>query len=258
MNIYRTLLVLFLCLEGSLLSLSIKTFINSPNGYLTELIEQRRYRQAKAFSVIILSGKKKLGSGIIIKKQDNRYHLITNAHVLTAGDHPYSIQTEDQQIHLAEVIINPIQQDDLALLSFQKTSKNYKIATLNLVNSLTPNEEVYAVGFPLVIPPQETLKVSEFAFKKGEIRQVLEKPLEGGYQIGYTNKVYKGMSGGALINQKGEVIGINGRHAHPLWDAPEYYQDGELVPSAQKKTIIELSWGIPIKQLPDINLKAEE
>ncbi|QEI44135.1 hypothetical protein BMF77_04766 [Dolichospermum sp. UHCC 0315A] len=33
---------------------------------------------------------------------------------------------------------------------------------------------------------------------------VLEKALERGYQIGYTNKLEKGMSGGPLLNENGQ------------------------------------------------------
>jgi S1-C subfamily serine protease len=77
----------------------------------------------------------------------------------------------------------------------------------------------------------------------------LGKALEGGYQIGYTNELKKGMSGGPLLNRWGEVVGINGKHAYPLWNAPSIYQDGSQVRPALNEAIDRYSWAIPVRTL---------
>ncbi|AFW94305.1 trypsin-like protein [Anabaena sp. 90] len=70
---------------------------------------------------------------------------------------------------------------------------------------------------------------------------VLEKALERGYQIGYTNKLEKGMSGGPLLNENGQLIGVNGMHAYPLWDVPSVFIDGTPADEKLHQQIVRLS-----------------
>jgi hypothetical protein len=73
---------------------------------------------------------------------------------------------------------------------------------------------------------------------------LLAKALEGGYQVGYTNRLEKGMSGGALLNKRGEVVGVNGMHAYPLWDAPSVFVDGTQAEEKLRQQITRLSWAV--------------
>lgn len=45
---------------------------------------------------------------------------------------------------------------------------------------------------------------------------VLKKSLQEGYQLGYTNEIEQGMSGGPVLDQSGRLIAINGRLKYPL------------------------------------------
>jgi serine protease DegQ len=47
------------------------------------------------------------------------------------------------------------------------------------------------------------------------------------------------MSGGLVLNQAGELVGINGIHAHPIWIMDTYYEDKTL-PSADLQKAIPL------------------
>jgi S1-C subfamily serine protease len=162
---------------------------------------------------------------------------------------------------------------DLALLHFRSDNFIYPVALLG--TSARVGEKVFAAGFPFVeneltpsvyspkqegysslipgvnpsISPEKTGEVSGFKLTKGNVSLVLNKALEGGYQIGYTNDIEKGMSGGPLLNHRGEVIGINGKHAYPLWDAPSVFQDGSTADPKLQKLINEYSWAVPIEKV---------
>ena len=84
---------------------------------------------------------------------------------------------------------------------------------------------------------------------QGKIAIMTLKPLEGGYQIGYTNEVKKGMSGGPVLNCDGQVIAINGRST-PLWGNPSFkFTDGTFADEIWTAKMNPLSWAIPIHTL---------
>ena len=195
-----------------------------------------------------------LGSGIIWENHNSSYVVITNQHVLRAGESPYYIQTPDGQIHYARVLSNSQLDDyDIAVLRFQAIHNSYKTAVPGDFTTLSVGEAIFAAGFPY---HQEDIDshlerslnmLPGLTLKTGLISIVLDKALEEGYQIGYTSDVKKGMSGGPLLNSKGEVVGVNGKHAYPLWDAPDFYQDGSQPCPPLQKLITRSSLAIPIQ-----------
>ncbi len=244
-------LLLILGLGGLIISISANSHFVSLNPPIETVTPQKSlYQTARQITVKIFSQEDIIGSGTIIKQQHHIYLIITNAHVLDAGNAPYFVQTNDGQLHPATPLNTHFGHDDLALLKIESKTKNYTVAKLGASDHLTTGEKVYAAGFPFFdsskASPSPTIT---FAFKTGEITQILDKALEGGYQIGFTTEVTKGMSGGALINHRGEVIAINGRHAYPLWNAPDYYEDGSQVSSPIQKVVSETSWAIPIERI---------
>jgi hypothetical protein len=68
----------------------------------------------------------------------------------------------------------------------------------------------------------------------------------GGYQIGATNSVSQGLSGGPLFNQKREIIGITGRRKYPSWGNPYIFDDNSVATPAEKAQMQHYSWFIPI------------
>ena len=83
----------------------------------------------------------------------------------------------------------------------------------------------------------------------GEVEMVLENPLQGGYDIGYSSILIKGMSGGPTVDGNGMLIAINSLHPDPLWDANIYYEDGRLVDKAYQAKIEKLSMGISAERI---------
>ncbi|AKG24286.1 S1 family peptidase [Calothrix sp. 336/3] len=192
-----------------------------------------------------------LGSGIILQKKESVYTVLTNAHVLRAGEAPYRIQTSDGQIWNAHIPKkypslkqNFAQGHDLAVLTFHCDRQVYPVATFGKQPQV--GESVFVAGFPYI---EDSTHKQKLVFNSGKISLLLPKPLEGGYQIGYTNDIQKGMSGGPLLNQQGQVVGVNGMHAYPLWDSPSVFMDGSEAEETLHKKINRLSWAVPIEKV---------
>ncbi len=221
---------------------------------------QRDLNQIAADISVKILDRDFLGSGFIVRQQGDRYEIVTNQHVLRAGEEPYNIQTADGKIYKAKVIEQRMQDKreyDLAALEFT-SDKDYTVATIGSSLYLEVGEPIFAVGFPYSqldaeLPTSDVAGVSGLAIKTGRIAIVLNKALVEGYQIGYTNDVKKGMSGGALLNTRGEVVGVNGKHAYPLWESPELYQDGSQPCPALEKLITRSSLAIPIEKTIELN-----
>lgn len=214
------------------------------NKSSAQLSKEQLHKISFDISVKIIS-KDFLGTGIILRKQGSIYTVVTNAHVLRGQKMPLSIQTVDGRIHQASTPqVRNFGTNDLALLYFKSDNPVYEVATLGVQAKI--GDEVFAGGFPF---EQEGIKAKNFTFNTGKITLILPKPLEGGYQIGYNNNIQKGMSGGPLLNQQGILVGINGMHANPLWEAPSVYADGSEAEEELHQLISKLSWAIPVEQL---------
>lgn len=199
--------------------------------------------RAKAITVNLLSRSTFLGSGTLIERRGNRYTLVTNAHVLRSVSPPYQVRTVDGQSHLAKLSKTYFGKDDLVSLQFESKNSDYQIARFGRSNRLKKGEIVYASGFSRI---RQSL---QFNCRVGTTVTVLTKAIEGGYQVGYTNQLDRGMSGGPLFNQQGELIGINSLKADPLWEITEYYEDGSLPSPALQKLIERSSWAIAVERL---------
>lgn len=189
------------------------------------------------------------GSGVLIGKENNRYQIITNHHViLSATEESYQVETPDGETYPAKVVEEiDFSGKDLAVLEFRASNREYKIAPFGNSQNLQVGETVIAAGFPFKNfsqPTEEALTINQ-----GKISLFPSQALAEGYQIGYTNAIQKGMSGGPLLNLKGELIAINGMHAYPLWGDPYVYENGAKPSEVVREKMRKFSWAIPIKQV---------
>lgn len=182
-------------------------------------------------------------SGVLIQRQGAVYTVITNQHVVSSGQTlqvtmPDGKRYEAQLKHYAGLAGN-----DLAVLQFQSPEVVYPTAILAPSLTLAPGTPVFASGFPI---DQDS---PQFRFTTGRVSLVVGKSLQGGYQFGYTNPVEKGMSGGPVLNQWGQVVAINGVHAYPLWGNPYIFTDGSQPSAGELKVMEQSSWAIPAERL---------
>jgi serine protease Do len=164
------------------------------------------------------------GSGVIIS--DDGY-IVTNNHVVEDAD-KIEVQLTDKRTFEAKVIGRDAN-TDLALLKVSAT----KLPIVKLGNSddVQIGEWVLAVGYPLSL--QSTVTAGIVSAKGRQIGILGESQNQQGYPRGYGQPqepiintaiesfiqtdavINKGNSGGALVNARGELIGINSAIASP-------------------------------------------
>lgn len=147
-------------------------------------------------------GNSNRGSGVIVNKQGNTFSVLTNAHVVNPTGNERVI-TADEVVHqISDRTIIP--NLDLALLSFT-SNNNYPVAALD--NSrLSVGETIYVAGWPR---SGGSLRQPIFKVFGGKLLEP-NPSLPLGYSLTYDNLVRAGMSGGAILNDAGKLIGING------------------------------------------------
>jgi tetratricopeptide (TPR) repeat protein/S1-C subfamily serine protease len=174
---------------------------------------------------------------VIIAKQNNTYLVLTNNHVLRE-DKNFTIQTHDGATYQAMPVAKAIQSnDDLALLEFS-SDKSYQTATINSAATPKVEQDILAVGY--------VAETGELVTQEGKIQQMPDKTFKDGYQVGYSSNILQGMSGGAILNTDGEVIGINGKSAFPIINTGYVYQDGSQPTPAEIEQYRQLSWGLSL------------
>lgn len=167
------------------------------------------------------------GSGVIYERKDNIYSVLTAKHVVSKASGCFVITPDNIKQKINSNIFIPVSGVDLAVVQFS-SNNNYKLANLGNSATLLPGKTVYVAGAPepSTAIPQRTLLVTP-----GNIVGI-QQP-QNGYSLIYNNATRRGMSGGAVLNEEGKVIGIHGQGDE---------QDGSKV---------GLNLGIPIKLFLD-------
>ncbi|MBW4573164.1 MAG: serine protease [Tolypothrix carrinoi HA7290-LM1] len=142
------------------------------------------------------------GSGIIIKQIGNVYTVLTAGHVVKEGKK--QIITPDKQSYQIKNI-KPLQSLDLAVVEFNSNQK-YTTAKIGDSDKVTNNSVVYVAGFPAKTSVTPNV---DFRMKDGKVDA--KGSQRDGYDLSYDNRTFGGMSGGAILNEQGELIGIHSR-----------------------------------------------
>lgn len=150
-----------------------------------------------------------LGSGVMVQRQGDKVFILTNNHVIDQAEKITVTLVDDREYTAA--LVGADARRDLAMISITTKEQDLVIAKLGNSAELQVGDWVLAMGNPLGL---------EFSVTSGIISALGR---QGGpdAETTYNNyiqtdaSINRGNSGGALVNLKGEVVGINTWIASP-------------------------------------------
>ena len=178
----------------------------------SDTLSPQAVRQTAQQITVRITANNNGGSGVLIAKKGNSYLILTNAHVTRRGS-KFEIQTPDGQKHTAKPVDGGFDAKyDLALLEFTSKAK-YNLADLSTTSPLDAERTIYSAGFPF--------DSREIRITSGQVSQLSDIPFDNGTQIGYTTTkgekaLRQGMSGGAILDANGVLLGINTIGSAPI------------------------------------------
>ncbi|GAB1481697.1 Do family serine endopeptidase [Treponema sp.] len=147
-----------------------------------------------------------LGSGIIVRKDGPTYYVLTNQHV--AGEASEIIVAVRDGREFKAKLIGQDKRKDLALVSFE-SKDDFPIAILGDSDTAEVGDWAIAVGNPLGLMSSVTMGIVSAVGRNGGPGGNINDFIQTDAAIN------QGNSGGALVNIRGEVIGINTWIASP-------------------------------------------
>ncbi|WP_303841717.1 S1C family serine protease [Selenomonas ruminantium] len=133
------------------------------------------------------------GSGFVI---GNGYDLATNFHVIEGASYIYAVSADEQEEILLETVKAYDKSSDLAVLH---SSVSFNAKPLILANSdkVRQGDRIYAIGYPLGL--SNTLSDGIVSARYADL---------GVDYLQITAAISPGSSGGALLNSRGQVVGV--------------------------------------------------
>lgn len=237
------------------LSKSTHSIFNQNSESSTELLRENIQQLATSTTIriLILNSAGTVvtsGSGVIVQRLGDVYTALTNLHVLQFADR-YIIITPDGLQHspLPKSHTPKFGNNDMAIAMFQ-SSQSYEVAKIKNA-PLQVGDRVFAAGFPIYqdrsLITTFDLGLRAFRFTEGVVSILPAKSLNQGYQLGYSNDIVVGMSGGPIFDAAGFLVGINGRIKNRDPDFGGYtFDDGTEPSPTLLQQMLKASWGVPI------------
>ncbi len=178
--------------------------VNTPLSVTTPKSSEDIYQIATEVTVSIEGTNN--GSGVLIAKDSGSYYVLTCKHVVSQED-TYTIVTSDNSRHSVNYrSVKLLPNFDLAIVEFT-SNERYRLAQINASQQTRQGESIYISGFTsrglaIKLPTQLTSEGRISGFQRNEPE---------GYELLYSNVTAPGMSGGPILNESGQVIGIHGR-----------------------------------------------
>lgn len=209
----------------SIVAITSKTLISTGNyGPWFEWNNQSQYTEGA-------------GSGIIISKSDDKLYILTNNHVVE-GSSELIVQFINEK-SVDATIVGTSERKDLAVISIplsdldNDTIDSIKIATIGSSDELKVGNGIIAIGNALGYGQSVTTGVVSALNREVTIDDYTYKMIQ------IDAAINGGNSGGALLNSKGEVVGIN---------SAKYSSSGTY----SSASIEGMGFAIPISDVEDL------
>jgi serine protease Do len=169
-------------------------------GYLSLTKDERMYQhvlESHVRLVVTKDNQTSFASSVIFDEDDTYYYGLTNHHVVNDAS---AIDAVDYKNKIYQAsIVDASEYYDLAIIKFEKSSLN-PLHVLKLAETYNINDEIKAVGYPRSI----------FTISNGHIDIIDTVSERVTIQvIHHTAEIDHGSSGGALLNLKNQIVGIN-------------------------------------------------
>ena len=177
------------------------------------------------------------GSGVIVYENDNEIYILTNYHVVENSTE-LSVKFIDDKSYDA-TIKGISKRKDIAIVSVDKkeidteTLKSIKIATIGNSNELKVGNGIIAIGNALGYGQSVTTGVVSALNREISTDDYTQEMIQ------IDAAINGGNSGGALLNSKGEVVGIN---------SAKYSSNG----SSTSASIEGMGFAIPITDVEEL------
>ncbi|MGB3507854.1 MAG: trypsin-like peptidase domain-containing protein [Microcoleaceae cyanobacterium] len=146
------------------------------------------------------------GSGVIIGRRGSTYYVLTANHISDIDDGLSVFIRSEKPGEAGEVLplkfIRRYPREDLAVVAFA-SSTDYEVAEVGEASQLDDDRQVYVAGWP----GNDNRQGFQFTPAKVTNPRVGNNFTYQPTQPG--EDVYKGMSGGAVLNEAGQLVGIH-------------------------------------------------
>ncbi len=172
--------------------------------------------------VVELEDGTNFGSAVIFDEDDDHYYALTNDHVVEGASSIKSLDYENNQY--VTYVISKDSSFDLAVISIDKS---IKLAVIEFADDFSVYDEVKAVGYPTSMYRETDGSITAYQMIDYDISFAV---------ITHSASISQGSSGGALVNNDGELVGIN---FAGYFEDNQTLTEGYAIPINQVRTYLE-------------------
>lgn len=196
-------------LANPLVSDKVKEVTEKVKDSVVVIITRIQSEVQTAFGQSYVEEASALGSGVVFKEDDDKIYVLTNAHVLESASEAYLYFEDGSMVNV--YLVGESVSKDLAVIYVNKSElteemmSKLKVATLGDSSTVRKGDLAIAIGSPY---SQNMAHTTTVGIVTGvDLDFEIEDRVFDAIQTDAS--LNPGNSGGALVNENGEVIGIN-------------------------------------------------